>query len=272
MWADIQAPLFFGLLAAFVTTVGLIVVAQRSEWSARHATLFALAAGGMLLTLTILHIAPEALELTPRAPALILAGFLGGLTMNFVVDRMFGQGGAVLSKIGAVIPIVAIAIHSFLDGIIYAVTFAASFEAGVFAALSLILHEFPEGVIAFAILRRHGFSNQHSFIFAFLAAAATTPFGVAASAPFVFTLGAEAVGGLFAMSAGLLLYVATGPLMAPLRTEPPLRGGLALGVGVIFAVCLTYSPLNSHRHSDTFGHGEAYHATVDASSGGGVLG
>lgn len=257
MWADIQAPLFFGLIAAFVTTVGLLFVALRRDWSARYSALFALAAAGMLLTLTLLHIAPEALERTGSAPVFILCGFLGGLVLNHLVGRLFSGPDSKFTGALAVMPILAIAVHSFIDGVIYAVTFAASFEAGVFAATSLILHEVPEGIIAFAILRGSGVSNRKAFVFAFLAAAATTPLGVLVSSPFFYSVGPEMTGSLFALSAGLLLYVATGPLMAPLRTEPPLRGAIALGLGVIFAVGLTYSPLNGHASPDTLGQGRA---------------
>ncbi|MEN8877901.1 MAG: ZIP family metal transporter, partial [Hyphomonas sp.] len=113
-------------------------------------------------------------------------------------------------------------------------------------AVSLILHEFPEGVIAFAILRRHNFSNRQSFLWAFLAASATTPLGVIMSSPFMYFLGSEAVGALFAASAGLLLYVATGPLMAPMKEEPPLRSLLALSAGVAIALVLSFLPVHDH--------------------------
>lgn len=256
MWANIQAPLFFGLIAAFTTSVGLIIVAQRSYWSERNSALFALAAGGMLLTLTLTHIAPEALARSPDAAWLILAGFLGGLSLNFIVRMVFGDENSEHSRAGVATPLIAIGIHSFLDGVIYSVTFAASFEAGVFAALSLILHEFPEGVIAFTILRRYGFTNRQSFFFAFLAAAATTPLGVIASGPFVFSLGGEMVGNMFAVSAGLLLFVATGPLMAPLKNQPPVRSFAAIAAGVSLALLITFSPLATHDDGHA-GHGAA---------------
>ena len=259
MWAGIQAPLFFGLIAAFVTTVGLIVVAQKSYWSERHAALFALAAGGMLLTLTLTHIAPEAIERSPNAWRLILGGYLAGLFLNFTLTSFFGDETAGLSRIGAATPVIAIAIHSFLDGIIYSVTFAASFEAGVFASLSLILHEFPEGVIAFTVLRRFGFANRQAFLYAFLAAAATTPAGVIASGPFIYSLGQETVGNLFAISAGLLLFVATGPLMAPLKTHPPVRSLMAISAGVIVALLISFSPLGEAGHE----HGAIAHSTPE---------
>lgn len=261
MWADLQAPLFFGLIAAFVTSIGLITVAQRGLWSERNASLFALAAGGMLLTLTLLHIAPEAIERTQLAPALIFGGFIGGLVLNKGMGLIFGDEESGLSRAAAAAtPVIAIAIHSFLDGVIYAVTFSHSFESGMFVALSLILHEFPEGIIAFTILRRFGFSNRLSFTFAFLAAAATTPAGVIASGPFLYLMSEQILGNLFAISAGLLLFVATGPLMAPLKRERPVRSLPAIGIGVAIAVIIILSPLTGHDdHNETGGTHGVHH-------------
>ncbi|NBC21535.1 MAG: ZIP family metal transporter [Alphaproteobacteria bacterium] len=267
MWSEIQAPLFFGLVAAFVTSIGLVAVAQRSEWTQRHANLFGLAAGGMLVTLTVMHIAPEAFARTDRAPAWLLGGFLAGLVLNHLARSLPTANGPCERPVDALTPVAAIAIHSFIDGIIYAVTFAASFASGVYAALALILHEFPEGVIAFAILRKSGVSSRKAFLWAFLAAAATTPLGVVLSSPVMSMLGDERIGQLYALSAGLLLYVATGPLLAPARDEPPFRGLGAIATGVAAAIALIaiplphgghgHGPVESHRHHDHGAHPEA---------------
>ncbi len=248
MFEALQAPLFFGLIAAFVTTLGLLAVALRSDWSLRYANLFGLAAAGMLTAMVFLHIIPEAFALSDNAPIWLAVGFFGGLVMHYVIRTIFPEREDSTLPSEAITPVLAIACHSFIDGIVYSVTFAASFSAGVFAAIGLILHEFPEGVIAFAILRRHGVSNRSAFIWAFLAAAATTPFGVLVSGPFMFGLGEATLGGLFALSAGLLLFVATGPLMAPLKEVAPVRGLLALSSGVIIAVLLLIAPIPGHDH------------------------
>lgn len=255
MWTTLQVPIAFGLVAAFFTTIGLIAVAQRSAWSERNANFFGLAAAGMLVTLTLLHIMPEAFELSEHASLLIFWGFIGGLTLHYAIESVFGgsekdelasvvQG----TPISAVTPLLAIAVHSFIDGVIYAVTFINSQQAGLYAAISLILHEFPEGVIAYAILRRNGVANRWAFFFAFLAAAATTPLGVILSGPFVYNLGDEMSGNLFAISAGLLLFVATGPLMAPLQEAKPTRKHLwSLALGVIIAAGISLIPLADHH-------------------------
>ncbi|MEM9053841.1 MAG: ZIP family metal transporter [Pseudomonadota bacterium] len=253
MWSAIQAPLFFGLIAAFVTTLGLLLVALRGDWSARYAGLFGLAAAGMLCTMTFLHIMPEAFALTRSAPVWIAIGFFGGLVLNFSISVLFPEQPDSSLPSEAITPILAIAAHSFIDGIVYSITFAADFTSGVFAAAGLILHEFPEGVIAFAILRRHGVSNRGSFFWAFMAAAATTPLGVLISGPFMYSFSEALLGQLFALSAGLLLFVATGPLMAPLRETPPVRGLGALTAGIAIAVTLMLLPIGGHDHNHS-GH------------------
>ena len=253
----LQAPLFFGLIAAFVTTLGLLAVALRSDWSMRYADLFGLAAAGMLTAMALLHIVPEAFALSPAAPIWLTAGFFSGLTIHYVIRSVFPERPESKLPREAITPIVAIACHSFIDGIVYAVTFAASFSAGVFASLGLIMHEFPEGVIAFAILRRHGVSNRAAFFWAFLAAAATTPAGVLMSGPFMFGLSEAVLGSLFALSAGLLLFVATGPLMAPLKEVQPTRGFVALISGVAIAIVLLILPLPGHDH-DHLGHAHTH--------------
>lgn len=259
MLESLQAPLFFGLIAAFVTTIGLLAVALRRDWSERYADLFGLAAAGMLITMAFLHILPEAFSLSRNAPVWLTVGFFGGLVLNFTVQTLLpDREGSTLPR-EAITPILAIAIHSFIDGIVYSVTFAASFETGVFTALSLILHEFPEGVIAFAILRRHRVSNRLSFLGAFLAASLTTPLGVIVSGPLMYGLNEATMGALFALSAGLLLYVATGPLMAPLKQMPPARGLVALICGVAVAVGLTRIPLPGHGD----GHGSDHDAAFE---------
>jgi len=253
MFSSLQAPLSFGLTAAFITTLGLITVATRGDWSARYSGLFALAAGGMLVSLTLLHITPEAFELSPHASRFLMGGFFGGLLLHFGIGALFPERSD-HGRAAAITPLAAVAVHSFIDGVIYSVTFAASFSSGVYAAASLMLHEFPEGVIAFAILRRHSFSNREAFFWAFLAAALTTPLGVIMATPFMYGLTPDVIGSLFALSAGLLLYVSTGPLMEPLEEERPGRALLALGAGVFLAVLMALMPLHPpHDHDGEAG-------------------
>ena len=264
MYETLQAPLAFGLIAAFVTTIGLIAVATREDWSRRHANVFGLAAAGMLLTLTLTHIAPIAFATVRNAPQLLLTGFLGGLILAFVIRAVFPDSESGSHPSEAFAPVAAIACHSFVDGIIYAITFEADFESGVYTSMSLILHEFPEGVIAFAILRAHNVKNSQAFRYALYAAALTTPLGVLAAGPAVALLGEPMVNALFAVSAGLLLYVATGPLMAPLNQERPARALTSLLAGVTVGLLLSAAPLHQgHDHAHDHNHNRPDFRAID---------
>jgi zinc and cadmium transporter len=250
---SLQASVSFGLIAAVVTSLGLVAVALRSEWSARQSGLFALSAGGMLITLTLLHIVPEALAAGHGAAKFILTGFGGGLLLSFVTRAFFPEKTG-QSRALAFTPLAAVAIHSFFDGVIYSVSFAASFESGVYAALGLIVHEFAEGIIAFAILARHGFKVKEALVWAFFAAAATTPLGALVSGLFVTGLGEGTVIALYAISAGLLIYVATGPMMEPLKEISPGRALGALGAGFAFALAVLALPIHDSGVLDNHGH------------------
>jgi ZIP family zinc transporter len=258
---SLQAAVSFGLLAAVVTSLGLAAVALRSEWSARQSGLFALAAGGMLITMSLLHIVPEALGAGHGAAKFVLGGFFAGLLLSFAM-RTFFHEGASQARAEAFTPLLAVGVHSFFDGVIYSVSFAASFQSGVYASLGLILHEFAEGIIAFAILSRHGFKVKEALVWAFIAAAATTPRGALVSGLFVNGLGAGTITALYALSAGLLIYVATGPMMEPLKEVSPVRAMGSLGAGVVFALAVLALPIHDHGALDNHGHGHD-HTEID---------
>ena len=74
--------------------------------------------------------------------------------------------------------------------------------------------------------------------------------GVIVAGPFMYGLSPEAIGSLFAVSAGLLIYVATGPLMSPLKEMTPIRGLSAVAAGATAALLLVLSPLHDHDHAD----------------------
>ena len=258
MTSNLQVPLLFGLIAASTTLLGLLAVAFFSNWTERYARLFGLVAAGMLCTLIFLHILPEAFASSSDAPTWLALGFFGGLFLNVSIQTWLPDTSKGGLPHEAITPIVAIGLHSFIDGVIYAVTFSVSFSAGLFTALSLIMHEFPEGVIAYAILRRYAVPRNKALFWAFMAAALTTPLGVLVSAPLIHLLDETLIGLLFAFSAGLLLYVATGPLLVPLKDVGPGRGLMALLLGVGVAVLLISLPLSGHSHS---GHEHIHHGS-----------
>lgn len=252
--SPILAPLFLSSLAAFIGAVGLIMVAVRSDWSKKYAAVFALIASGLLLTMVIAHLAPEAIAGNEQAPLFILGGFFLGLFVHDILRVLLPVPDSKVLAAGLT-PLIAIGIHSFLDGMIYTVTFTVGFDTGMLSTLGLVLHEFPEGIITFALLRGAGISNRLSFILALCAASLTTPLGTIVAIPMIRTADASLLPIFFAISAGLLLFVSTGPLMAHMRDEHPVRSVPALAFGVILAlIILNYTASHVHLSDDHSTH------------------
>jgi ZIP family zinc transporter/zinc and cadmium transporter len=111
----------------------------------------------------------------------------------------------------------------------------------VLAAVGMILHEFPEGIVTFVLLERGGFSRKKSIIYAFLAAAISTPLGTLVSYPFINRIRSSSLGILLALSAGALVYVGASHLLPAVESENKKYSILALVAGVLVAFVILVS-------------------------------
>ncbi len=249
----LRPAILVSLIAASVTTLGLVGVLLASRWTQARLGLFAAFAAGALVTAALLHLMPEALSLSRHGPVLILCGFAGGFLLNrgvFVLAERRGVGALA----AGLTPALGIGFHSLVDGAAYAITFSVSFETGLLTAIGLVLHEAPEGVIVFALLRGAGFSVRDSFIIAFFAAACTTPFGAAVAYPFLAALDPAVLGDVFAVAAGVLLYVGAGHLLPHVERDRSWGVLPAAAAGALAAFIAEMT----HDHSD-HGHGHGAH-------------
>ena len=245
MFFDIVWPVGFGLIAVSVTVAGLLAISKIGTWAKRNVSLFTFAAVGMLITLCLTHIIPLAQSLNGNALTFILVGFFIGLTSQHLLQSNSKKVDDDLSHY-TWLPVFAIAIHSFIDGIIYSVSFTADHTTGLSISTALAIHEFPEAVITYAILQRYNLGTRALVGWTFFVAGVTTLAGALISAPIAQIVDESLLGIPFALSGGLLLYVATGPLVASLRTEPAVKSLPALATGVLFAFALT----SVHVHKD----------------------
>jgi zinc and cadmium transporter len=225
-------------LACVVTTIGVYVINRFADWGLRNVAHFMSFAAGVLISVSIVHILPEAYTKNYNAPAFVLIGYLSLHILDHALDRYQDEEhmGSTLSF--GLIPMIGIGIHSFLDGVIYTVTFNVSLFTGVLAAIGMVLHEFPEGIVTFLLLRRGGFSRKKAVIWSLIAAAFSTPLGTLVSYPFINTIDETNLSLMLAFSAGALLYVGATHLIPAIQKENRKFTLISMALGILTAVLI----------------------------------
>jgi zinc transporter ZupT len=234
-------PFSASLVAAGVTTAGIFVIRHFERWGRQNTTYFACFAAGVLISVSFLHIIPTAFAMNPQAPVYLLAGyllmhFLNRFLTAYVCDKPETADYAI-----GLVPMFGIGFHSFIDGVIYSITFTVSFFTGILAAIGMVLHEFPEGIITYILMIRGGFSKKNAFVFAFVAAALTTPLGTLVSFPFISQIDRPLLGDLLSLSAGALVYVGATHLLPQAEREPRQFSLIALATGIVVAIGIVVS-------------------------------
>lgn len=228
-------------LACLVTTIGIYVISKYERWGREYSAYFMSFAAGLLISVSFMHLIPESFQMNSTAPAFLLVGFLAIYLSNRLLNLYVCHEYECADYTLGIIPMLGIGFHSFIDGVIYSVAFNVSIFTGVLAAIGMILHEFPEGIVTFVLLERGGFSQRRSALYAFLAAALSTPLGTLVSYPFINDSKRPTLGILLAISAGALVYVGASHLLPEVEKENRRYSVLALAAGVLVAVFIILS-------------------------------
>lgn len=219
------------LVAALVATCGLVAVRVNSAFADKYSGYFSAFAAGVLV-MTALRLFPEALEITPQAPYLVLGGYL----LLFVINALLRHE----ERVGlAIAPLIGIGLHSFLDGVEYGILFQHDIMIGIIASIGLILHEFAEGMILFALLRTGGLKPGMATVAAFFGAALTTPVGALVSVEYLHAAPGEVLGVLIALASGALLYIGATHLTMHIANTKRALSVVFYGLGVAVALALS---------------------------------
>ncbi len=188
-------------------------------------------AAGYLLAVALMGILPECLapENGGHANAIwIVFGFLlvhlmeHGITPHF----HYGEETHAGSRMGGVMALVGLSLHSLMDGVALAAALAAHGDLGALMFAAILVHRIPEGGTIASIFLARGFG----------AAGAIGAAGVLALATLLGAWGQELlripVGPTLAAAAGLAIYVASSDLLPEVQKEPGWKSTLAIASGL----------------------------------------
>jgi zinc and cadmium transporter len=221
----------FAILAALINTLGIFSVYKYREKTEKVKTYLMCFAAGVLVSTPLMLALPEAVKKNSWAGFIALAGFLFMFFSNKIIEKRTGTKALAFGITAAE----GIGIHSFVDGIIYTVTFSVSVLVGVLAATGLVIHEFAEGVIVYLVLIKGGMKEKKAIWYAFLIAALTTPIGAFIAYPFIQKLGQSSLGIMLGFVSGVLLYISASHLLPEAREHEKEHSSLAFLAGVALA-------------------------------------
>lgn len=224
----IEASLF----AAFLSAVGLLSMAAFGDLGRRYSPYISAFAVGALITVTLFHLLPEGYHYSSRILQWVTFGFFFFLGFGLLL-RIFTSGQNLNTDLAfAFTSVLALATHSFLDGVLYATAFHGSGSSGWLSVIGLLVHELPEGVIIYYLLRETSMSTFLAIILAFIAACVSTVLGTF-TALTTFNMTETSIAMMMGITAGAFIYIMTFHLGPHAVATPNRRGYLAASLGVV---------------------------------------
>lgn len=197
-------PLFFGLsIGLSICGIAASLLAAGLVERARGGVL--LLSGGVLVAATVFHLAPEAVAIGTAGLLGLALGACFGAMMEFGGRHLIAAGSSNSRQVVAPIALIALSVHSTVDGALYALSFAHDHASGIAAGVGLALHEAPEGAVALMLALQSGWGRWKAILAAFAASTLTTPVGWWAGT-MLGEAAHEWIEVLFAGSVGLLGY------------------------------------------------------------------
>ncbi len=255
------APLQASFLAAIISAAGLLSMAMLGDWGKKFSPAFSAFAVGIMLTATLLHLIPEGLAQSEQLWQWISLGLLAFILSGLFL-RLLSSGQSIETDLSfAFSSAFALGTHSLLDGVLYAMAFQGDSFTGWVAAVGLLVHEFPEGVIIFFLLRDANLPRATAFALAFVTACLTTLVGTLGTLHFLDFFAAS-VPIMTGITIGAFIYVLIFHLGPHASRAPGRQGYLAASAGVLLAtlaIVLGHSNHIGHDHGHLSDHGHRSH-------------
>jgi zinc and cadmium transporter len=227
----------FAILAAIINSLGILILFRYRRWAEKAKTYFMCFAAGILISTPLLLALPQAVEKNFYAGFMALLGFLFMFFSNELIKYLTKKEVLAFGIVAAE----GIGIHSFIDGVIYTVTFSVSILTGLLAATGLVIHEFAEGIITYTLFLKGGVKEKTAMLYAFLVSGLTTPVGAFIAYPLVNKFSSSSLGLILGFVAGVLIFISASHLLPEARGEEKKHSGLAFisGVGVAIFIVLS---------------------------------
>jgi zinc and cadmium transporter len=254
--SDLTYILLLTALGSILSLTGGVIFLAVKQWSQALAKYSIPFAAGVLLTVSLLGLLPEASHMVgDNAFLIVLLSFLGAYlfeTLFFDLHHHHDDGH---HQHTSSVPLVIIGdtIHNFIDGVTIAAAYLVNPGLGLATAISTFLHEVPHEIGDFGILLKSGFSNKRVFLVNFVSSLSAF---VGALVVFFLASGDQFIGTLLAVSAGLFLYLGASDFLPKVSKQAEKIKSVAV---VIAGIVIMYGALSLIPHSHDLEHADGHH-------------
>lgn len=261
--------LLAALSITLISLIGALFFGKSVESSKLHRIILP-GAIGVFLGVVFFELIPETLHASELGGSLaLLGGFLGFYLLSHVLDTYHHHHRAhdECEKGGARKLLIGDAIHNCADGVVIGTSFLINPTLGLLTTVGIALHEIPQEIAEYGVLRAAGYSPRRALMLNFISAT-TVVLGVLLTYLFGETL-EEYTYILTGVAAGNLLYIASADLIPELRQShrdhfrsmfiSTLLGVTLIGVLIVGA----HEKLSPHHDEET-AHEEFLHGEGDS--------
>ena len=144
--------LIFSSLAGLATFLGIYLVVKKEKWVRENLIYLLSFSAGILLSFSLIHLLPEALELNNQSYYWALGSFF----VFYLLEHLLGIHHCEEEKecrsheTFSLVSWVGLLVHSLIDGVVIGAGFEVSQSLGILSTLAVLLHELPEGISSMA--------------------------------------------------------------------------------------------------------------------------
>lgn len=210
------------LIVSAISFLGALTLVLRKDLLNKSLFFLVSLAVGALLGDAFLHNIPEAVEIFEDSLSpylLVLVGFIIFFILEKVVHfhHLHVHEEEVRYRPFIYTNLIGDGIHNFIDSLLIASAFSASFELGVAASIAVVLHEIPQEFGDFAVLIHGGMSHKRALLWNFLSAV-TAVIGAIVGL-LIFSAQEALLPLIIPITAGGFIYIAAADLVPELHSQ-----------------------------------------------------
>lgn len=247
--------LFYVITAALANILGGLVIFLKKNWSRRGLNGLMALSAGILFTIAVMDLIPEALEIHESSAIYIVIGFgLIFLFQQFLAPHFhFGEETHTHShsQRTTLSALVGMLVHTFFDGVSIVASFKLDERIGFVVLIAVLLHKIPDGLTISSIVFASLKSKKRAIEASFLLGVSTIAGAIAALfLTQFFTVDSSILAIALSITSGIFLYIATVDLLPIVNAtgDRPIILFFFVGILLYFALHLILNQLSFHVH------------------------